>query len=398
MDRVPLGALSALCDPSPVNVLIYGNTETSPSVRHEIPLAIIDPFLYLETEGRRAVLTNSLEDARIAQAASGVERLLDDALGLSELIAEGRSRTDVDRELCVRAVAALGIHEASVPVDFPLALADRLREADITLTPDEAIFRERRREKTEGEMAGIRRAAAVACQAMADTAGMFRESMVEEDSLVLGGELLTAERVRERIREVCARAGAPTPPDIMVIAAGPNAAIGHEPGAGPLPAHIPIEVDLWPRDEQSGCWADMTRTFVRGEISDSIAQLHALVLDAHKRACDAVQPGVTGAELHGLACDVFEAAGHRTQRTRAPGETLREGFYFGLGHGVGLEVHEPPDLGLGDANPLIAGDVIAVEPGTVIPGVGGTRVEDLLIVTPDGSECLTGTFPYDLTP
>ncbi len=211
MDRVPLGALSALCDPSPVNVLIYGNTETSPSLRHEIPLAIIDPFLYLETEGRRAVLTNSLEDARIAQAASGVERLLDDALGLSELIAEGRSRTDVDRELCVRAVAALGIHEASVPVDFPLALADRLREADITLTPDEAIFRERRREKTEGEMAGIRRAATVACQAMADTAGMFRESMVEGDSLVLGGELLTAERVRERIREVCARAGAPPP-------------------------------------------------------------------------------------------------------------------------------------------------------------------------------------------
>jgi Xaa-Pro aminopeptidase len=95
---------------------------------------------------------------------------------------------------------------------------------------------------------------------------------------------------------------------------------------------------------------------------------------------------------------VFEAAGHPTQRTKAPGETLREGFYFGLGHGVGLEVHEPPDLGRGDADPLIAGDVIAVEPGTVISGVGGTRVEDLLIVTRESSECLTGAFSYDLTP
>ena len=84
--------------------------------------------------------------------------------------------------------------------------------------------------------------------------------------------------------------------------------------------------------------------------------------------------------------------------TRAPDETLREGFYFQLGHGVGLEVHEPPDLGLGDATPLIAGDVIAVEPGTVIPAVGGARVEDLLIVTRGGSECLTGAVPYDLTP
>ncbi len=381
-----------------MNILIYGSGETSPSLRHEIPLAIIDPFLYLEREGHRAVLTNSLEDARIAQAAAGVECLLEDALGLSELIAEGRSRAEIDRELCVRAVAALGIDEARVPLDFPLALADRLREAGVALTPDEATFRERRREKTADEMAGIRRAADVACRAMAEAAAMLRESTIDGDRLMLAGEPLTAERVRQRIREVCARAGAPTPADIMVVAAGPNAPIGHEPGTGPLPAHIPIEVDLWPRDERSGCWADMTRTFVRGEISDSIAQLHALVLDAHRRACNAVRPGVSGAELHGLACDVFEAAGHRTQRTRAPGETLREGFYFGLGHGVGLEVHEPPDLGLGDANVLIAGDVVAVEPGTVITDVGGMRVEDLLIVTSQGSESLTGAVPDGLTP
>jgi Xaa-Pro aminopeptidase len=381
-----------------MNVLIYGNTETSPALRHEVPLAIIDAFLYLEAEGRRAVLTNPLEDARIAQAASDVELLLEDALGRDDLIAEGRPRTEVEQELCVRAVAALGINQACVPPDFPLALADRLRGAGVALTPDEAVFRERRRRKTVEEMAGIRRAAGIACEAMAEAGRMLREAMIDGGCLVLEGERLTAEKVRARIREICARAGAPTPADIMVVPAGPNAAIGHEPGAGPLPAHIPIEVDLWPRDERSGCWADMTRTFVRGEISDSIAQVHALVLDAHKRACSAVQPGVTGAELHGLACDVFEAAGHPTQRTKAPGETLREGFYFGLGHGVGLEVHEPPDLGRGDADPLIAGDVIAVEPGTVISGVGGTRVEDLLIVTRESSECLTGAFSYDLTP
>jgi Xaa-Pro aminopeptidase len=355
--------------------------------------ATFRPFLYLETEERRAVLTSSLEDARIAQAASGVERLPIDALDLFELIAEGRSRAEVDQELCVRAVAALGIHEASVPVDFPLAIADRLREDGVTLTPDEAIFRERRRQKTEEEMAGIRRAAAVACRAMTAAASMLREAVIDADNLVLAGELPTAERVRERIREVCARAGAPTPPDITVIAAGPNASIGHEPGAGPLPAHTPIEVDLWPRDERSGCWADMTRTFVRGEISDSIAQLHALVLDAHKSACSAVQPGVTGAELHGLACDVFEAAGHPTQRTRAPDETLREGFYFGLGRGARVAGPRPRRCHSADRRRCDCGRA-----GTVIPAVGGARVEDLLVVTQQGSECLTGAVPYDLMP
>jgi Xaa-Pro aminopeptidase len=137
---------------------------------------------------------------------------------------------------------------------------------------------------------------------------------------------------------------------------------------------------------------------VRGEISDAIAAIHTLVLDAHERACAATRPGIPAVELYGVACEVFEAAGYPTQRTKRAGETLREGFYFSLGHGVGLEVHEPPILGRGDPSPLVAGDVIAVEPGTIDPRVGGTRVEDLLLVTDGGCERLTGAFPYELVP
>jgi Xaa-Pro aminopeptidase len=142
----------------------------------------------------------------------------------------------------------------------------------------------------------------------------------------------------------------------------------------------------------------MSRTFVRGRPSAEVIALHELVLDAHERACAAVRPGVTGAQLHGVACDVFEAAGHPTLRTRQPGETLREGFYYRLGHGVGLEVHEEPALGPTDADPLLAGDVIAVEPGLFVPAVGGVGVEDLLLVTDDGAERLTGSMPYALAP
>ncbi len=381
-----------------MNVLIYGDTETSAALRHEVPLAIGDAFLYLEADGRRAVLTHALEETRIADAAPHLERLLVDALGRDELIAAGMPRSEIDQELCVRAAAVLGITEAAVPAEFPLGLADRLRAGGVALTPDETVFAERRRRKTAAEMAGIRRAANVAIRAMGEAAAMLREAEIDGDELRLAGELLTAETLRARIRELCARAGSPAPADIMVRAMGARAAIGHDPGSGPLPAHVPIEIDLWPRDEASGCWADMTRTFVRGEISDSIAELHALVLDAHERACAAVRPDVTGVALYGVACDVFEAAGHPTARTKRPGETLREGFYFSLGHGVGLEVHEAPLLGRSGSEALIAGDVIAVEPGTVIPGVGGTRVEDLLTVTADGCERLTGAFPYGLAP
>ena len=381
-----------------MNILIYGDTVTSPALRHEVPISIGDPFLYLETDGRRAVLTNALEDERIARDAPELERMLEDHLGRDELIGSGLSRGEIERELCVRAVDRLGITQAVVPPGFPLALADRLREGGVSLAPDENVFIDRRRHKSAAQMKGIRRASDAAVAAMGAAAAMLREAEIDGDRLIWGGEILTAEVVRERIREVCAQAGAPAPPDIMVKPMGPNPAGGHDPGAGPLPPHTPIEIDLWPRDESTGCWSDMTRAFVRGDISDAIAEIHALVLDAHERVCSAARPGARCSDLYGIACDVFEAAGHPTGRTKAPGEILREGFFFGLGHGVGLEVHEDPSLGRSGRASLIAGDVIAVEPGTSVRALGGTRVEDLLLVTDDGNERLTGSFPYGLVP
>jgi len=378
--------------------LIYGDTLRSPAMRHEVPLGIGDPFLYLETNGRRVVVTNPLEDDRIAEAAPGLERLLADELGLDELIAQGLQREVVYREVFARAVDRVGIRAAIVPPEFPIALADRLRETGVELTPDDEEFETRRRRKSAAEMAGIRRATEAGLAGLAECARALREASIDGDQLRIDGELLTSEIVRARVREVCARAGAPAPDDIIVAPMRPGDAVGHESGSGPLPAHAPICIDLWPQDEESGCWSDMTRTFVRGEVSDAVAQLHTLVLTAHERACAAVRPGVAGVEVYGVACDVFEAAGHPTQRTKAPGETLRHGFYFGLGHGVGLEVHEAPALGRTGRELLIAGDVIAVEPGTVDPDNGGMRVEDLLVVTEDGYENLTASFPYDLTP
>ena len=375
-------------------LLFYGDTERSPAMRHELPVTIGDPFLLGVVDGRLHVMASGLERARIEAAAPDAVLHDYDELGFRELLESGMSRHELELELASRAAAAMGIRAATADPDMPVAVADRLRADGVVLHLDDDAISARRRVKSAPELAGTRRAQIAAEAGMSAAAGLLRQSGREGERLELDGEVLTAEAVRAAVRDVCQAHGAPAPPDIIV--SSPWSGYGHDPGSGPLPADLPIVIDLWPRDETSGCWADMTRTFVVGEISEQVRSMESLVLEAIERAREAVTPGITGRAMHDLVCDVFEPAGYRTQRN-GPGEDPNEGFQFSLGHGVGLAVHEPPGLGRTGHDPLIAGDVIAIEPGLWVREVGEVRFEDLILVTEDGGETLT-QYPYDLSP
>jgi Xaa-Pro aminopeptidase len=379
------------------DVLIHGDTNRSAALRHELPLGILDPFSYFEVDGRRVVVIAAMEAGRIQEAAPGVEILDPYELGLDELIARGMRWHEMDAELCSRAAARLGTRRLVVPTALPVAVADRLRSDGVEVVPDELEFIRRRRSKNASEIDGVRRAQASANAGMAAAAELLRSASVRDGVLRRDGEVLTSEAVRARIREVCAERGAPADEDI-IVAAGAAGASGHEQGTGPLPAGVPVIIDIWPRDERSGCFCDMTRTFVTGgEPAEDVARWHSLTQTALERVYELVKPGVTGRDLFGAACDVFEEAGEPTQRTKPEGETLLDGFFHSLGHGVGLEVHEEPSLGRTGADPLVAGDVIAIEPGCYRNGYGGVRLEDLVLVTEDGFERLTD-FRYELAP
>jgi Xaa-Pro aminopeptidase len=380
------------------DILIYGDTIASLELRHEIPVAIVDPLLYVERDGRRSVVASVLERERIQAVAPGVEVIDPSELGGDELSEAGMPAGEIELEVAARACTRLGVTDALVPPGFPLAVADRLRAEGVRPVVDAGTFEDRRRAKTRAEIAGIRRAQAVANEAMAAAARMLRESVSDGNGGLTApdGQPLTCEGVRAHIQDVCSRLGAPAPATI-IVAAGPQADGGHEPGSGPIHAGVPVIVDIWPRDEATSCFADMTRTFVVGDVPDEVARQHALVREALARATAAVRAGVPGEEVFGVACDVFEAAGVPTQRTKAPGERLQDGFFHGLGHGVGLGIHEGPSLGKAVSDPLRAGDVVTIEPGCYRKGYGGVRLEDLAIVTEDGAEILTD-HPYDLAP
>src|SRR3954466_1699001 len=365
-----------------MGVLIYGDSVRSPALRHEVPVAIGDPFLYLETNGTRAVTASALERPRLEEAGD-FEVIGLEELGWDELIASGRPRWDIEMEIATRAVERLGLSTADVPAEFPVELADRLRERGVNVRANHEEFARRRRVKNSAELAGVRRAQAAADAAMARAAELLR-----------GGGSLTSESVRNEMIAVCREHGATLPADV-IVASGAAGAVGHEAGSGPLREGEPIIIDIWPIDDESACYADMTRTFAIGEISDELAEWHRLTQEALEATRAAVRPGAHGREIYDIACEVYENAGIPTQRTKADGEILRDGFFHGLGHGVGLDVHEEPGLGR-SGDELVVGDVITLEPGSYRQGYGGVRLEDLVLVTEDGGETLTD-FPNELT-
>ena len=372
--------------------LFFGDTDRSPAMRHELPVGIGDPFVLAIVDGQLHVAASDLDRSRIEAAVPGATVRGFQELGLYELLDQGLRHHELDLELASRAVSAMGIQEAIADPEMPVFIADRFRADGIVLHLDHAAVAARRRVKTAAEMAGIRRAQTAAEAGLRAAADIFRRTAVDGDGLVADGETLTSNRVRAAIRAACQEHGAPAPTDLIVSSAWEGG--GHEPGSGPLPAHLPIVIDLWPRDVESGCHADMTRTFVVGEVPTAVRELETLVRSALERAREAVRPGVTGETLYAIACDIFEEAGHRTLRT-GPGENPDEGFQFSLGHGVGLAVHEAPGMGPVGRDELVPGDVIAIEPGLTVAGLGEVRLEDLLLVTEDGSETLT-RYPYDL--
>lgn len=365
-------------------VVIYADTLRSPELRHEVPVPVADPFVYVEQNGSRRVFVGSLEVPRLVEL-DGLDVVPLEELGMDELIASGLSYNELWPELVLRACRQAGIDDAVAPRTFPLEIADHLRANGVGVRSDGGLFDRRRRAKTESEIAGIRRAQR-ACERAMDA---IREG------LRAGGEI-TCEGLRARALHAFNEAGMVLI-DLPIVSHGAQTAIGHEPGSGPVAPGEPVVVDLFPQDPVSGCYADMTRTFCIGEPPAELAEYQRLCREALDLVYPQIRPGVTGAELHRMVCELFQEHGYPTQLTKRPGEVLDEGFYHSLGHGVGLEVHEQPGLGRLGKEELVPGDVVAVEPGLYRKGFGGVRLEDLVLVTDDGCEVLTD-YPYDLEP
>jgi Xaa-Pro aminopeptidase len=376
------------------DVLIYADTVRSPAMRHEVPILVPDAFLYVERNGSRHTVSTAFEVDRIAAIPGGPQAHAFEQFGFDDLIAQGISREEVDLGVVVNACKALGVEKAVAPPTFPIGVAERLWQSGLQVTSDHETFAARRRVKNETELAGIRRAPRAAEAGMDAARELLRRAEPNGSGLVVDGEPLTAERIKDAIASVFVAHRVVA--EDFIVAPGAQGAVGHDLGSGPIAAGESVVIDLWPKDPETACYADMTRTYVVGEPPEELTKYHRLVKAALDRALETTRAGVASMEPFSAVCDLFQEAGYPTQLSKGPGEVLSDGFFHGLGHGVGLEVHEPPWLGRAPGE-MVAGDVVTLEPGLYRQGFGGVRLEDLVLVTENGAENLTD-YPYDLEP
>ena len=366
-------------------VLFIASSNQDSNLYHATRFLAGDPFIYLESSGVKTLILSELELGRGRKEAR-VDRVISSAPYEARLRAAGvvpRLTDILDLHL-----KEIGIERLTVPASFALAHAERLREKGYRVEHRDDPFYPQRMVKSAEELQFIAAAQAVAEEAMALAVDMIARSRIEGPLLDLEGQPLTAENVRLALRRMLLDKGYIA--SEIIIAGGEQACDPHLRGTGPLPAHQPIVIDIFPRSLETRYWGDMTRTVVRGRASPEVKKLFQDVAAAKRLAISLLGDGAEGMDIHQAVVDLFKSRGNETGEVG--GKT--QGFIHGTGHGVGLDIHEPPRISKTKTT-LKAGNVVTVEPGLYYPGVGAVRLEDLLVVEDRGARNLN-RFPEHL--
>jgi Xaa-Pro aminopeptidase len=280
-----------------------------------------------------------------------------------------------------------GFTHALVSPNLRAVHLEDLRAQGLDVEVDRELFVADRRHKTASEAAAIREAQQAAESAVTVVARELARSEIKDGILWSDGGPLTSERLYAIAQLHLGQKGF-TCPD-MIIAGSPECALPHHRGEGPIKANAPVIIDIFPTSRKTHYSGDLTRTVVVGEISEDVRRMHAAVVQAIEAGIESIAAGVAGKEPHAAVCQVLVDRGFGTTTEGFSGPDGVPKMNHSTGHGVGLETHEAPKIRMTTEYPLEAGDVVTVEPGLYMLGLGGVRVEDTGMVTERGFDNFT---------
>jgi Xaa-Pro aminopeptidase len=363
-------------------LLIIADSERDADMRYATGIQVPDPFIYLNVRGRSLAVLSDLEFDRARRQAQ-VDRVLPLSTYRRKCERDGIKTpglTDVAVKLC----RELRVKKVLVPFSFSAGLLRQLRKLGLKVKVRDGWFFPDREFKNAAEVKMISAALGMAEVGMAEGIHALKRAKIGKNrQLVLNGAALTSERLRAIIESAILHAGGL--PGNTIVAGGEQACDPHERGHGPLAADKPIILDIFPRSARTGYWGDITRTVVRGRASEKVHRQYDTVRRGQELAFSLLTDGVEGAKVHQAVEKLFKSAGYRTRRQ----DGRHVGFFHGTGHGLGLDIHEPPRTGRKSADTLRAGHVVTIEPGLYYPETGGVRLEDVALVTTNGPVNLT---------
>lgn len=346
-------------------------------------------FLYATRFGVEAGLYVRFPDGQDVLVVSPLEA---DRARAQARVAEVIEDRDVYRsggwaQLGAKMVRDRGFSEARVSPNLRALHLEDLRGAGIDVEIDRGLFVAERRHKTPEEAAAIEEAQRAAEAAVVEVVRALARADIRDGLLWSNGDALTTERLYARAQLALAERGY-TCPD-MIIAGGRLSALPHHQGEGQIHAGAPVIIDIFPTHRASHYNGDLTRTVVVGEVSEEVRKMHAAVLQALDVGIESISAGVTGKEVHSNVCQVLVDRGFGTTSKGFEGPDGVAKMIHSTGHGVGLDVHEEPSVRETATQSLEAGDVITVEPGLYLLGLGGVRIEDTGMVTGSGFKNFT---------
>jgi Xaa-Pro aminopeptidase len=366
----------------PETLLIFADSEHDANMLYATGLFVPDPFAYLNIRGRALLVMSDLEidRARVQAPHCQVISLSDHHKKLRAHGVKHPRTADVIGEI----LREKKIRRVTVPDNFPLGLALELKKLGVTATPRRGTFFAEREIKLAGEVKKISAALMMAEVGMAEAMLALRNSkIVRGKKLVYRNAPLTSERLRAVIDTAVLQAGGLAANTI--VAGGRQGCDPHERGHGPLHAHEPVIIDIFPRSQATGYFGDITRTVVRGRASAAVLKLYDTVKCGQKIAFQKIRNDASTSAIHNAVQVCFEQQGFATGKHNG----RMQGFFHGTGHGLGLEIHESPRMGSTSIGELKTGQVVTVEPGLYYPEIGGVRLEDVALVTKTGARNLT---------